>query len=159
MLNQGRLSRRISVVGLVKTLSTLSVSRPAACVALLALLNSCGWEQKLAFAEPDGNAIVEILQPFPLNTSGIRIVLMDRGQRFKLFEERADTYPTFATVAWTQDRRFVAAFVWRAALLSRSHSIESDINRVLSRPSSPSSPSVSAQNMCFRTTRNLTMKS
>jgi hypothetical protein len=75
------------------------------------LLTNCGWERKLIFQAPSHDASIEIYQPFPLNASGLRIVLNRQGTSNVLFEKRVDAYIQFADVAWpTKDS--VAVFIW-----------------------------------------------
>jgi len=62
----------------------------------LLLLTACGWEQKISFTEPNGDAIGEILEPFPLNASGLRILLKEGGRQAALYDKRADVFFSFA---------------------------------------------------------------
>jgi len=74
-------------------------------------LTDCGWERRLAFQAPSSGASIEIFQPFPLNASGLRIVLKRQGDTTVLFEKRVDAYIQFADVVWPT-RDAVAVFVW-----------------------------------------------
>jgi hypothetical protein len=76
----------------------------------LLLLTGCGWEKKVSFTEPSGDATIEILEPFPINASGIRVVLKEGGRRAALYDKRADIFFSFADVVWPKDRGSVAVF-------------------------------------------------
>jgi hypothetical protein len=77
----------------------------------LGLLTNCGWERKLIFQAPSHDASIELYQPFPLNASGLRIVLNHQGTTTVLFDKRVDAYIQFADVVWpTNDT--VAVFIW-----------------------------------------------
>jgi hypothetical protein len=77
-------------------------------LALSLLCSSCGWRTKYVFTNDQTKASVELANPFPLDSSGVRIILRRGSQVTTLMEERADVFLNFADVAWLDGGNVVA---------------------------------------------------
>ncbi len=57
---------------------------------------------------------VELDQPFPINASGIRVVLRTKSGSVTLLDVRGDSYVSFADAWFSPDHRFVAVYACTA---------------------------------------------
>jgi hypothetical protein len=87
-----------------------SMSRLTIIVAVILLLNACGWERKVIFKQGRGSASIEIQQPFPANGWGLRVILRINESAKTLYEVRGDTFLEFADVSWSADNSRVTVF-------------------------------------------------
>jgi hypothetical protein len=76
--------------------------------ALALLTTSCGWKTKYTFANDRTKTSVELANPFPLDSSGIRVILRRGSQVTTLMEQRSDVFLNFADVAWLDGGTVVA---------------------------------------------------
>jgi hypothetical protein len=86
-------------------------------LALGLLASSCGWKTKYVFTDDRTKMSVELSNPFPLDSSGIRVVLRRGSQETTLMEERADVFLNFADAAWLAGGNIVAIKACTSGLL------------------------------------------
>jgi len=87
------------------------------------VLSHCGWEQKVVFKQSQGNAYVEIQQPFPVNGSGTRVLLYNNGSTKVLYEVRGDTFLEFADVFWSADGKDMAIYTCGVPYLELAYNL------------------------------------
>lgn len=73
-------------------------------------LAGCGWEQKATFRSPSSTKTVVLDQPFPMNMSGLRILLTTKEHTKTLYSARGDTFVEFADVAWSDHETITVVF-------------------------------------------------
>lgn len=92
-----------------------------AVVALLALLDGCGWKPAFSFPSPSGDATIELLQTRVDRTWGTRVDLVTQQGRKTVFENRTEAYVYFVHVNWSLDGTVAGVMVtgfnnWRLAI-------------------------------------------
>jgi hypothetical protein len=99
------------------------VIRMCLLVLLMVLLSGCGaWERKMSFYGPRETS-VQILQPFPANGWGLRVVLESDKQSTMLFDFRGDAFLWFADVVWSPKGDAVAVFTCGTPTLRLAYDI------------------------------------
>jgi hypothetical protein len=70
----------------------------------------CGWRHHQTYTSPDKSAYISFYEPNSPLTRGTKILLVDHGKEFLVYEKTGDMFLNIVEVYWTPDGNTVGLF-------------------------------------------------